>query len=91
MNINVNPEELISQGRKIIAESSTFLGEINKIYETISELSAVWTGEAATNYTTKVNSYKKDLEKFADQLQAVGNLLVATGTDYESIEQNLKF
>lgn len=91
MNINVNPEELIGQGRKIIAESSTFLGEINKIYETISELSAVWTGEAATNYTNKVNSYKKDLEKFADQLQAVGNLLVATGTDYEAIEQNLKF
>lgn len=87
--INVEPRELINNGKEIVSESVSYKDEINKIYSIIDELAGAWSGQAASKFTSDIREFKDDFENFGKLIGEFGELLVAVGTDYQRLEENL--
>ena len=87
--IKMDPEQAISSGNQIVQSASAYNGEITKLYSIIDDLKNAWTGTAAQRFTDKVESFKADYEKFGELINDFGELLVAIGKDYQSLEDNL--
>jgi WXG100 family type VII secretion target len=87
--ISMDPEQAISYGNQIIQNSTTYNNEIKKIYSTVGDLKATWTGSAAQRFTDNIESFKSDYEKFGKLINEFGELLVAIGKDYKNLEENL--
>lgn len=88
-NISMDPEQAISNGNQIIQTASTFNSEVKKIYSIVDDLKTAWTGSSASRYTEKIESYRQDYEKFGQLINDFGELLLAIGKDYKSLEENL--
>ena len=87
--INVEPLELISYGGEIVSEAASYIKEVGNIYAIVDELANAWSGQAATRFTSDIQSYKTDFENFGKLIDEFGDLLVAVGTDYKNLEENL--
>ena len=87
--ISMDPEEAIKYGNQIIQNAGTYNLEINKIYSIVGDLKTNWTGYAAQRFTDNIESFKNDYEKFGQLIKDFGELLVAIGKDYKSLEENL--
>ena len=87
--ISMDPEEAIKYGNQIIQNAGTYNLEINKIYSIVGDLKTNWTGSAAQRFTDNIESFKNDYEKFGQLIKDFGELLVAIGKDYKSLEENL--
>ncbi len=87
--ISMDPEEAIKYGNQIIQNAGTYNSEINKIYSIVGDLKTNWTGSAAQRFTDNIESFKNDYEKFGQLIKDFGELLVAIGKDYKSLEENL--
>lgn len=87
--ISIDPEQAISYGNEIIKDATSYNEEIKNIYNIVTDLKATWTGSAAQRFTDNIESFKEDYEKFGKLINDFGELLVAIGKDYKSLEENL--
>jgi len=87
--INIDPEQAITYGNEIITDAGSYSSEIKVIYDIITDLKNSWSGTAAQRFTDNVESYKQSFEELGQYLNDVGELLVAIGKDYNSLEENL--
>ena len=87
--INMDPEQAISYGNQIIQNSVTYNKEIQEIYNIVGDLKTAWTGSAAERFTSNIDSFRADYEKFGQLINDFGELLVAIGKDYKNLEENL--
>ena len=87
--INMDPQQAINYGKQIIQNSTTYNTEIKNIYSIVDDLKTAWTGSAAERFTSNIESFKGDYEKFGKLIKDFGELLVAVGKDYKNLEENL--
>ena len=90
-NITARPDEIVRLGNQIMAKASEYQTEIKKIYSTIDDLKLKWTGDAASNFTNKIESYRKEYENFGVLISDFGKLLNEVGVAYQNVENELKF
>lgn len=90
-NINAQPAEIARLGKQIMGKASEYQAEIKKIYATIDDLKLKWTGEAATNFTSKIEGFKNEYTKFGIIINDFGKLLNEIGVAYQNVEKDLKF
>ena len=87
--ISMDPEQAISYGNQIIQNSAAYNNEIKRIYSIVGDLKSAWTGSAAERFTSNIESFRADYEKFGQLINDFGELLVAIGKDYKNLEENL--
>lgn len=87
--INMDPEQAITYGNQVIQNAASYNSEIRKVYSIVNDLKASWTGSAAQRFTDNIESFKAEYEKFGKLINDFGELLVAIGKDYKSLEENL--
>ena len=87
--INMDPQQAISYGKQIIQNSAAYNNEIKEIYSIVTDLKNAWTGSAAERFTSNIESFRNDYEKFGKLINDFGELLVAIGKDYKNLEENL--
>ena len=91
-NISVKDPSVVSKlGKDIMAKSAEYQSEIKSVYNTIEDLKKKWTGTAASDFTGKIESYRKEYEDFGNLLNDFGKLLEEVGNAYQNVESNLKF
>lgn len=84
-----DPDKLVKDGNSIADESKKLQEEITKIYSVIDDLKQSWVGDSSKRFTTNIESFKEDLEKFAKVVGEFGELISAVGTDYQNLEKEL--
>ena len=87
--ITMEPQDAITYGGKIMTSASDFKTQVSKIYEIVDELKNTWSGTAASRFTSDIESYRSDYEKFGQLMNDFGALIEALGKDYPSLEDNL--
>lgn len=90
MNINIqDPGKLITDGGSLSEAAGQFGAEVKKIYGVIDDLKNSWVGESSSRFTSNVESFRADFEKFAEVIGQFGELVSAVGTDYQKLESEL--
>ena len=89
--INAQPAEIARLGTQIMGKASEYQAEIKKIYATIDDLKQKWTGDAATSFTKKIESFKTEYTNFGNLINNFGKLLNEVGIAYQNVEKDLKF
>ena len=87
MNLTIDPEELIAVGNTIVSQSESFQGYLNKIVSLNEQLKAAWQGQDAAAYAQTVSDQATSMTKLGQTINAAGNHLVTTGTNYKRVEE----
>ena len=87
MNIEVNTNELLTHGQKLIDEANSLDSDISNFNSIINSLNGAWKGEDAESYTNLMNeNFIVQLKELSKTLIEYGEFLNKASQDYENLE-----
>ena len=87
--IKASPEELRTQGRKLVSNAEQYLQEVKKLYATVDNLRAIWQGDDNQIYVSKVYSYKSNIDALGQVIGNYGVFLQETGNSLEKLNADI--
>ncbi len=87
--IKASPEELRTQGRKLVSNAEQYLQEVKNLYTTVDNLRANWQGGDNQSYVSKVYSYKSNIDALGQVIGNYGVFLQETGNSLEKLNADI--
>ena len=84
--LKVTPEQLISTASDFQSTGNTIRSLTSDMTSTVTGLSSIWEGEAATAYVTKFNGLQDDIERLIGMVNEHVNDLMEMGRVYSNAE-----
>ena len=84
--LKVSPEQLSGTANEFSAIGATIRNLTSSMTNTVSGLSSVWEGEAATAYVAKFNGLQDDIERLNGMIQEHVKDLTEMASRYTSAE-----
>jgi WXG100 family type VII secretion target len=85
--LKVTPEQLTSTANSFSATGTQVRNLTAAMTDLVNGMASIWTGEAASAYTTKFNGLQDDISKINAMIQEHVNDLTQMASTYNSAEQ----
>lgn len=89
-NIRVTPEELNTQGGDLVKYAGDLTEVLANVDKKIQEIIAGWDGFAQDEYYSMYQNMKKDLDKFPELVDALGQATISTAKAYSEVDSQLQ-
>lgn len=90
MNLSVNIDAVRQLGKTIGDQAAEYNSEIAKIYSINDEVKQVWRGTASESYTSKVDSYRTNMESLGKAIEEYSQYLLGTAVpSYENMRDSI--
>ncbi|MCR5000384.1 MAG: WXG100 family type VII secretion target [Lachnospiraceae bacterium] len=87
---NVDAAKLRQSASRIGNLASELSGNVNKINETLNNLSKSWVSEAATKFLQNWRTDEEALKEMVDQYNEVADLMTELASDFDASENEVE-
>lgn len=74
--------------QQVVSAKEDVEGELKQLWNAIAQLQSLWTGSAATAFTTLMNNFDTQAKKLNTALEGIAEQLLAAGSTYQESEQS---
>ena len=89
MVLKATPEELRTAGKNLVTNAESYLGSVKRLYETVDNLKADWSGSDNQQFVATVYGYRENIEALGQVIGNYGVFLQETGNSLEKLQAEI--